>query len=262
MKAMVFCAGLGSRLGELTKSTPKPLLDIGGKTILEHVIERLKDVGVTSVMINLFYLADRIEAFARERNNFGVDLHFSRETELLGTGGGLMKAREFFAGEEAFFVHNSDIYCELDLSLLLAEHRRRDALATLAVMRRESSRQLLFDAEMKLCGWQHGPRPANSPTPNVGAALTREPHVERTLIAGAQAKPLQGRSFSGIQLLNAEIFNHVPHQHGNFSIIEIYLNAAQFTGRVFGYVMPKALWIDIGTPAALETLRDRLKAAR
>src|ERR1700754_507048 len=106
MKAMIFAAGMGSRLGDITRTTPKCLVEAGGKTMLEHVITRLKNAGVNSVIINLFHLGDEIEKFVASKNNFGIKISFSKEKELLGTGGGLQQTESFFTGEKVFFIYN------------------------------------------------------------------------------------------------------------------------------------------------------------
>jgi NDP-sugar pyrophosphorylase family protein len=231
MKAMVFAAGLGSRLKELTKDTPKCLMQAGGKTLLEHVLRSLMSVGVTEVVINTHYRAEKIEAYLAEHNNFNLQIHLSHETTLLDTGGGLKKAAHFFKGDKAFIVHNSDIFCTSDLTSLVQQHRDSDAIATLAVMRRASNRGLFFDPSMRLCGW---------------TGEDNAPPEGSTLFA-----------FAGISICSAELLDFMDSRD-RFSIIEPFLCAARKAGRVQGSIIDAQQWIDIGTPENLATLQRKL----
>jgi MurNAc alpha-1-phosphate uridylyltransferase len=231
MKAMVFAAGVGSRLGELTKATPKCLMQAGGKTMLEHVIDHLKAVGVTEVAINLHHHPEQIKQLVAQKSSFGLQVVFSQEQELLNTGGGLKNLRSFFEGEERFIVHNSDVYCTHSLALLVDEHRNRGALATLAVMKRSSKRGLFFDSEMRLAGWTE----EKMPVPDT----------------------MQLRAFGGISVCSGEIFQFMD-ERSSFSIIEPLLRASRATGRVVGHEIDANTWIDIGTPEQLAVLQKRL----
>lgn len=231
MKAMVFAAGVGSRLGELTKATPKCLMQAGGKTMLEHVIDHLKAVGVTEVAINLHHHPEQIRQLVAQKNSFGLRIVFSEEQELLNTGGGLKNLRSFFEEEERFIVHNSDVYCTHSLALLLDAHRNRRALATLAVMKRSSKRGLFFDSEMRLVGWTE----EKMPVPDT----------------------MQLRAFSGISVCSGEIFQFMD-ERPSFSILEPLLRASRATHRVFGDEIGASTWIDVGTPEQLAVLQKRL----
>jgi NDP-sugar pyrophosphorylase family protein len=170
--------------------------------------------------------------FIKSRAYFGLEVLISHEPSLLDTGGGLRKVAPFFAGEEAFIIHNADIFSDIDLSRLVEHHRSRNALATLAVMDRPSQRGLYFDARHHLVGW------------------TQE--------GCAAPKGARLYSFSGISVASHEIFSHMPDE-GVFSIIASYLSAARVTERVYGEVVAGIEWTDIGTPEQLQGLRDRLK---
>jgi MurNAc alpha-1-phosphate uridylyltransferase len=231
MKAMVFAAGVGSRLGELTKATPKCLMQAGRKTMLEHVIDHLKAVGVTEVAINLHHHPEQIRQLVAQKNSFGLRIVFSEEQELLNTGGGLKNLRSFFEEEERFIVHNSDVYCTHSLALLLDAHRNRRALATLAVMKRSSKRGLFFDSEMQLVGWTE----EKMPVPDT----------------------MQLRAFSGISVCSGEIFQFMD-ERPSFSILEPLLRASRATHRVFGDEIDASTWIDVGTPEQLAVLQKRL----
>ena len=154
MKAMIFAAGLGTRLRPLTDHTPKALVPIAGKTMLERVILRLKDAGFNDITINIHHFGEQIIEFLRTHNDFGATIHISDERDrLLDTGGGIKKARPFLDGNEPFLVHNADIICDVDLAELYRHHRESNAEATLLVSERQTSRYLLLDDDNLLHGW-------------------------------------------------------------------------------------------------------------
>jgi NDP-sugar pyrophosphorylase family protein len=236
MKAMVLAAGLGTRLREITKTKPKCLVEAGGKTMLQHVLERLRGAGVSEVVINLHYLGDQIESYLQMRDNFGLKIQFSREAELLGTGGGLKNAAALLGNDSDFFLYNADIYCELDLEAMLDAHRRSGVLATLAVMDRKTSRYLLFDAGNRLAGWHN---------PDVG---------ESKLITGATLESCSNLAFSGIHVISPEFFAYMQEDTGSFSIIRSYLRAAERGRAVEAYRIDDSFWVDVGTPEKLAEL--------
>ncbi len=151
-----FCGRTGNRLGPVTSQVPKALVQAGGKTLLQHVIEKLILAGVNEMVINVHHFPDQIRAFLEQHNNFGITLHISDESQaLLDTGGGLLKAATLLWGEEPVLVHNVDILSNLDLVDLVRVHRERKSLATLAVRDRETQRYLLFDDDLRLTGWKN-----------------------------------------------------------------------------------------------------------
>jgi NDP-sugar pyrophosphorylase family protein len=161
MKAMVLAAGLGTRLRPLTNDRPKALVELNGRALLEITLLRLRESGVREVIVNVHHFSDLIIAFLKAHDNFGMRIEVSREDVLLDTGGGLKKAGRFFLEnaevlDEPFLLHNVDVISTIDFSKMLQAHRESEALATLAVHRRESSRQLLFDDGMWLCGRRAG----------------------------------------------------------------------------------------------------------
>ena len=154
MKAMIFAAGLGTRLKPFTDHHPKALAEVSGKTLLEHTIRYLQKFGIEDVIVNVHHFADQIDEAINENSGYGSWVTVSDEREsVLETGGGLQKAAWYFEGEEDFVVINVDVLTNLDLSRMIEAHQESDALATLAVMKRNSTRQLLFDEHMILCGW-------------------------------------------------------------------------------------------------------------
>jgi len=228
---MLFAAGLGKRLGHKTRNHPKALVKVGDKTLLEHNLLKLKDEGFTSVIINVHHFASQIIEFLKVNNNFGLDIQISFEMEqLLETGGGIQKASWFFEDSNAFVAHNVDILSAVSLNDLLRAQMQSDAMATLAVSKRNSSRYLLFDDEGLLCGWEN--------------TITGE-HIQTR-----QREHLQRFAFSGIQAINPKIFNEITEQ-GAFSIIDVYLRlAANFPIRAFEHA--SEAWFDVGTPEKLK----------
>ena len=146
MKAMIFAAGLGTRLRPLTDHTPKALVSVAGKPMLERVILRLKEAGFNDITVNIHHFGEQIIEFLRANNDFGITIHLSDERDmLLDTGGGIKKARPFLDGNEPFLVHNADILSDINLAELYRHHRESNAEATLLVSQRQTSRYLLLD---------------------------------------------------------------------------------------------------------------------
>ncbi len=162
MKAMILAAGLGTRLRPLTDTRPKALVEIAGRTLLEITLSRLSSFGVRDVIINVHHFPEMILDYLKVHNNFGLHIEISREERLLDTGGGLKRASWFFLqdsahAEEPFILHNVDVISTIDLRRMLDFHNEKQALATLAVQHRESSRQLLFDGDLRLSGRRASP---------------------------------------------------------------------------------------------------------
>ena len=229
MKAMVFAAGLGTRLRPLTDDLPKALVEVNGVPLLELVLRRLAAAGVTGFVVNTHHFHEKIEAFLRSKKDFGLKIELSHvEAFPLETGGGLKKAAAFFSGGGPFFACNSDVYSELDLPALYAAHLASGALATLAVRERPSHRRLLFDDGMNLKG--------------------RENEIS---LPGL--RPL---AFSGIQVLSPEIFPKIT-ETGVFSITAVYLRLAAAGEKIKGFADRSPFWCDIGDLERLEAVRRR-----
>lgn len=233
MKAMVFAAGLGTRLRPLTDDRPKALVEVGGVPLLELVMRRLAAAGVTEFVVNTHHFHDKIEEFLRSRGNLGFKVALSREEEKpLETGGGLKKAAALLGGGP-FFAYNADVYSEMDLKGLYAAHAASGALATLAVRDRPSKRRLLFDGGLNLLG--------------------RE--------AGAAGHGLRALAFSGIQVLSPGIFSKITEE-GVFSLTAVYLRLAAAGERIKGFEDRSAFWSDIGDAERLAEVRRRVEASR
>jgi len=233
MKAMLFAAGLGTRLKPFTEKHPKALATINGKTLLEHNLRYLQRFGIFEVVVNVHHFADQIEKVLTENAGFGSSVLISDERdEVLETGGGLKKAAPLLSGSEAVVVMNVDVFSNLDLGRLIAAHQEKEPLATLAVMQRASSRQLLFDSAMQLCGWQNN--------------QTQE---QRISVPGRDFQPF---AFSGIQMVSQELLRSI-RQEGKFSVIDVYLEAATRQGEtVQGFDHSGDWFMDVGKPESLE----------
>jgi N-acetyl-alpha-D-muramate 1-phosphate uridylyltransferase len=236
MKAMILAAGMGSRLRPLTDAIPKALIEIGGTPMIEHVIRRLKAAGVTELIVNVFHCADRIADFIASERAFGMRIELSRESVLLDTGGGLKNAAWFFDDRQPFLLHNVDVLSEISLPDLLRAHEKREALATLAVQTRASSRQLLFDVKGQLCGRE---------TP-AGLEWARGPVAAFERLA-----------FTGVHVLNPQIFGRIT-ETGTFPITRTYLRLAGEGERIVAYRADGIYWQDVGSPEKLAAARVRI----
>lgn len=209
MKALIFAAGLGTRLKPLTDIMPKALVPINEKPLLEHQILKLKENGFDHLVINVHHFADQIIDFLHKKNNFDLKIDISDERNfLLETGGGVKKASRFFAEKEPFLIHNVDILSNVDLANFYNVNAQK-AVVTLLVNERKTSRYLLFNAENRLVGWtnvQTGE--VKSPFPNLDISRCKK------------------YAFSGIQIFSPEIFPLMDAFGDKFSIVDFYLSIA------------------------------------
>ena len=236
-KALIFAAGLGTRLQPLTLTTPKALVTVAGKTLLEHQLLKLKQAGITHVVINIHHLGQQIVDFVCQNNHFGLNIQFSDETQqLLDTGGGLVHAAQWLQGNQPFLVCNADILSDIDLAQFYQFHRLQPdcPLATLAVQQRASARQLLFNQQLRLCGWQNT---------NTGEVKLAQPCPQPMPFA-----------FSGFHIIEPAIFALAPTS-GVFSIINLYLQLAA-AQPIAAFVHQPRRWFDVGTPQALQTANE------
>ncbi len=238
MKAMVLAAGLGTRLRPLTNDRPKALVEINGRTMLEITLVRLRSFGVTEAIVNVHHFADMVVDYLASKEHFGMRIEVSREQELLDTGGGLKKAAWFFregGDNEPFFLHNVDVLSTIDLGRMLASHKERRTLATLAVQKRSSSRYLLFDDSGELCGRR----------------FEREGRTE----LARQADNLQALAFCGVHVISPRLLGMIDEQ-GPFSIIETYLRLAARQEPLLSFRADDASWRDVGTADSLQAAHE------
>ena len=232
MKAMVFAAGRGTRLKPLTDTRPKALVEVAGRTLLEHVLRRLVEAGVTEVIVNLHHLGGQIPPFLEKHRHFGLRrVAYSQESALLDTGGGLKQAAWFFDDGNPFLVHNVDVLSDIDLGVLMEAHRRSQALATLVVMARPTERPLYFDDDGRLVGRR---------LPDKGDEFVQTPHG-KTVTLG----------FCGIQAVSPAIFEKMS-EGGAFPLAGAYLRLAGAGETILAQRVDGAKWRDCGL---LEDLR-------
>jgi NDP-sugar pyrophosphorylase family protein len=241
MKAMILAAGLGTRLRPLTNDSPKALVEINGRTLLEITLSRLKAFGIHEVIINTHHFAGMVVDYLKANHNFGMSIEVSREEILLDTGGGLKNAAWFFlerkvgpanadAGEDAFLVHNVDVISAIDLNRMAQLHRASGALATLAVQARKTSRYLLFDKQLELCGRR----------------IMKNGKEEKTELVRA-SQPACELAFSGIHVISTRLFELVTEE-GIFPIIDVYLRLAAQGEKIKAFRADEYYWRDLGTP--------------
>jgi mannose-1-phosphate guanylyltransferase len=245
MKAMILAAGLGTRLRPLTDDRPKALVEISGRTLLEITLSRLRAFGVREVIINVHHFADMILDYLKAKKNFGMRIEASREDLLLDTGGGLKKAAWFFledfsrsassTGDSSrldvpFLLHNVDVISNIDLHRMIQFHMKNHALATLAVQARETSRYLLFNDQLQLCGRRAG-------------------HDQKAEIVRS-SNHLQPLAFSGIHVISPGLLPMMTEE-GIFSIIPSYLRLSAQGEKILAFHADEFYWRDLGTPADL-----------
>jgi len=238
MQAMIFAAGLGTRLRPITDTKPKALVSVGGKTLLERVITNLKAAGATRIVVNVHHFAQQIVDYLKENDNFGADIRISDESAcLLETGGGIKHARELFRDDEPILIHNVDILSNVDLADFYQKTVNEDAL--LLVSERKTKRYLMFSDEMLLRGWT-----------NIETKEIRSPFSPNEL------KSMSLYAFAGIHVLSPRLFPMMDQFPEKFSIIDFYLKLCK-EKQIKGFVKDDLRLIDVGkqdTLAAAEQL--------
>jgi NDP-sugar pyrophosphorylase family protein len=237
MKAMVLAAGLGTRLRPLTNDRPKALVEVGGRTMLEITLTRLKDFDIRDVIVNVHHFADLVIDYLKINHNFGLNIAVSREDVLLDTGGGLKKAGWFFSGDATPFVlHNVDVVSTIDMNLMVEVHKETNALITLAVQDRKTSRPLLFDEHGFFCG---------RITQNRETEIVR-PSSERKELA-----------FCGIHVISPRFLSLMTGD-GAFPIIPAYLQVAA-TEPILAFRADDYYWRDLGKPEHVLKAAEEMK---
>jgi NDP-sugar pyrophosphorylase family protein len=233
MRAMVLAAGLGTRLRPLTNDRPKALVAVAGRTLLQITLERLRSFGVSDVIINVHHFAEAVIAHLQDNNNFGMNVAISREEILLDTGGGLKKAASFFLdspdAEQPFILHNVDVISTIDLGKMVQFHNQRQALATLATQHKESSRKLLLNDKLELCGRRKGGAP---------------PEIV------SQSVATDAVGFCGIHVIAPRLLLSLT-ESDSFSIIESYLRLAACGERILSFSADEYYWRDLGRPESI-----------
>jgi NDP-sugar pyrophosphorylase family protein len=244
MKAMVLAAGLGTRLRPLTDDRPKALVEIDGRTLLEITLTRLRELGIREAIVNVHHFAEMVVEYLKAKQNFGMRIEVSREEVLLDTGGGLKQAAWFFledSRDEPFLLHNVDVLSTIDFAAMVRYHVANQALATLAVQERKSSRYLLFDEQLQLCGRR----------------FEREDRTE--LVRSSQ--PLQSLAFCGVHVISPRLLT-MMREEGVFSIIDVYLRLAGCGDNLLAFRADESYWRDLGTIESLRQTERELRPAR
>lgn len=240
MKAMVFAAGYGERLRPMTDKLPKALIPVAGRAMIEYPLLLLKYYGIREIVINLHYLGEKIETYLGGGKRLGLEITYSWEKNLLGTGGGLLKAKPFLAGN-TFIVINSDVIIDLDLKKLIEQHRAEKAMATL-VLRPDA----LAD--------------------QYGAIETSEDHRLRKFLgfeapAIGQVGPLKKFMFTGVQVLEPKIFAYLEAEGSErFGTTKaIYPRMLTEGQPLYGFPC-SGYWQDLGTLERIKEAEKKLAA--
>lgn len=229
MRALVFAAGLGTRLKPLTDTMPKALVPVGGKPLLWHVVKKIESAGITDVVINVHHFADQIIDYVHSQDDFGIKVTFSDERDLLReTGGGIRHARKFLQGE-SFLVHNVDILSDLDLRWFMSQ-ARPDAISNVLVSDRKTKRYLLFDNDMRMVGWT-----------NVQTGEVRSPYPD------LDPDKFRKLAFSGVHLISNRIFTIFDDAGWGerFPIMDFYIKECA-SHPIYGVLPGRLRMIDVG----------------
>lgn len=266
MQAMIFAAGLGTRLKPLTDTMPKALVKVGGKPLIEHVVQRLAEAGVKRIVVNVHHFSSQIIDFLRERDNFGLDIAISDESDkLLDTGGGIKKAAPLFDNASPILIHNVDIFSNVNLRQFYEEAQNREAIkekicssdsarkdtirphsdglpvdAVLLVSKRKTKRYLLFDSDMTLVGWT-----------NVETGEVRSPYGK------IDAHDYRMFAFAGIHVISPRLVRAMDEYPDKFGIIDFYLKTCA-AHRIVGFVKNDLSLMDIGKIDTLSQAEDFL----
>ena len=231
---MIFAAGLGTRLKPLTDTMPKALVPVGGKPLIEHVVEKLKVAGVERIVVNVHHFARQVVNYLQEHGNFGVNISISDESaKLLDTGGGLKKAAPLFKPDAPVLIHNVDILSNVDLRWLY--ENSKDSGATLLVSERKTKRYLLFNDDMRLVGWT-----------NIETGEVKSPYKDLNVSS------CKMYAFSGIHVFSTRLFPLMDDFPDKFGIIDFYLKVCG-EAVIKGCLKPDLRLLDVGK---LDTLAE------
>jgi MurNAc alpha-1-phosphate uridylyltransferase len=228
-QAMLFAAGLGTRLAPITNDRPKALAEVNGQPLIFHVLKKLENEGIERVVINTHHFAERLENWIREQK-FNMEIIISHEEELLDTGGGLAKAAEYFTDGD-ILLYNVDVLSNINIQKMNSFHQESNSLVTLAVRKRETTRYFLFNKKQKLIGWK------NTKT-------------KVTIFTTDSTKNYNELAFSGIHIVKHEFLKLLGHPE-KFSLTPFYLELAK-THTLSAYQHDEDYWFDCGK---IETLK-------
>lgn len=245
MKAIIFAAGLGTRLQPFTLQHPKALVEVNGKPMLQRVIEKLRDAGITHIVVNVHHFAQQIIDFIDDNSGFGCDISISDETDLLlDTGGGIAKASPLLIDEEPFIAYNADILSDFNIHEMIEAHNASGADVTLLTSPRHSSRQLYFDTDGRLCGWQ-----------NLNTGECRPAEFQPN-------KFCSPASFNGVHIINKKALNLLTAKYSKqpvFSITPFYIDNISALN-IHAYQPETGYqWFDIGRNETLTKARNEFR---
>jgi NDP-sugar pyrophosphorylase family protein len=241
IKAMILAAGKGTRLGALTQHCPKALVEVAGKPLLAHVLEKLMQFGIKDFVVNVHHHADQITEYLQQNFPFANIAISDERDALLDTGGGVQKAAPLLEGADILLVHNVDILSDLDPGKMIQHHLACKADATLAVRQRNTSRYLLFDHNLKLQGWINKSSGERIP-------------------ADCNPDELQEFAFSGIQIINPALLKNMQRK-GPYSLIHWYLELCK-EKNIAGYLHQSDYWNDVGKPEELKAAEDYYRSLK
>lgn len=260
-QAMIFAAGLGTRLKPLTDKTPKALIQVGGMPLLKHVIAKLKSAGVAHIVVNVHHHAQQIVSYLENNGNFDIDIRISDETEqLLETGGGLKKAEKLFRDDSPIIIHNVDILDNIDYGWLSRQHLDSED-AVLVVSRRQTKRYLIFDKAMRLMGW------TNIETGEIKSPYewlrvpddvsTDMENYTMTIRRGTADIEFSIFAFSGIHSFSPRLFRLMDRFPERFPIMDFYLQTCHRTN-IYGCIKDDLQIVDVGKLDSLEKAEEFL----
>lgn len=237
MKAMILAAGFGTRLKPFTDKHPKALALINNKSLLQRNIEYLQQFDIYDVIVNVHHFAEQIIQSIKKNNGWSSNIIISDETHaILETGGGLKHASWYFKDEENFVLMNADVLTDMHLDEIIDFHKKNRPLATLATTNRESSRYFLFDKENILCGWKN--------------VKTGEERPHPLPLSTNRKWELVGKAFSGIHIINTQIFSFIKQKEIKFSMVDVYLSVCA-EHDILSYDHSYTKFIDVGKPESI-----------
>ena len=255
MNAMIFAAGLGTRLKPYTDHCPKAMVEVAGSPMIAHQLLRLKEAGFQHVVINVHHYAQQIIDYVTAHNGFGLDIAFSDERDkLLDTGGGIRKALALFDDKSPILIHNVDIFSNADLKALCDTHQSSGADASLLVSRRSTSRYFICDDEDRLIGWKNL---------QTGEVRTSHLYLKPTLEGVTEdSTAYRLRAFSGIHIISPTLFPLLERQEEVFSITNFYWQQAPHCHIGCIEAPDNFCWVDAGKPEMLTRAAEIVKRGK
>lgn len=260
---MIFAAGLGTRLKPLTNNRPKALVEVNGKSLLEHNILKLKYSGFDHIVVNVHHFGNQIIEFLKAHDNFGIDIKISDERNLLlDTGGGIKKGINLFENNDPILIHNVDIISTLDLNSLYKAHLENEAKGaktTLCVSYRDTSRYLLFSDDNHMQGWTN--IKTGEIKPNTLNLKSDEGQIVNVTNSNTDGEyTLQKYAFSGIHVVSQSLAKDLNNISAEvFPIMDFYISTC--SQNIYqAYEMPDGTkWVDCGKPESLVKAAEILK---